>query len=221
MSLHRTIAAAAMNVGRVIASLALLMLVACGANMPKSGYGINHNAADYLHMQQLQQPLVERFQVCAEQGCDSLSTLNFGEQEWGQIKALFQPAPTAAEQERKQIARAVALMETLVGSKNGTLNDRSRNSGLFSGYPQLDCVAESANTTVTLMLLQQQGVLQYHQVIYPYHRGFFSFQAAHYSAAIEEINTQRRYAVDSWFFANGELPVIVPAQDWKEGYDPG
>ncbi len=220
MSLHSTIAGVARNVGRVIVLLALLMLLGCGANLPKSGYGIQHSAADYLSLHHLQTPVTESFQVCAAQGCDRTSTVTFGEQEWVQIRDLFNPAPVQAEQERIQIARAVALMEKLVGDKNGTKNDHGRNSGLFSGYPQLDCVAESANTTVTLMLLQQQGLLRFHRALYPQHRGFFSFQAAHYSAAIEELNSQQRYAVDSWFFANGELPVIVPVKDWQEGYDP-
>ncbi|MCW9052865.1 MAG: hypothetical protein OQJ91_11250 [Motiliproteus sp.] len=176
---------------------------------------------EYLRLHKVQPPQRERFQVCAAQGCDSISTLSYSTEQWQQLQKLFQPVAKNADQEREQIAQAVALMEVFNGAQNGTSHDQGRNSGMLSGDQQLDCVAESSNTTVALLLLQQRNWIRFHQPIYPYHRGFFSFQMPHYSAAIEELATGKRYAVDSWFFANGQAPVVVPAEHWKKGYDPG
>ncbi len=198
----------------------LLSMSGCSSHTNKGQFRVDHQAADFLQLQKLQQPTVANFQVCAAQGCDRISTLSYENEEWQRIARLFETPVISAQQERQRISQAVALAEQLVGGKNGTAYDYGRNAGLFSGHPQLDCVAESANTTVAMMLLQQQGMLKYHRVIYPHNRNILSFRMAHYSAAIEERETQRRFAVDSWFFDNGKQPVIVPIEDWKDGYDP-
>jgi hypothetical protein len=128
-------------------------------------------------------------------------------------------AETESE-EREQISAAVALMERIVGPKSNTQNDRARNEGETSKDPQLDCVAETANTTVSLLMMQEQGLFKWHRVIYPKLRGFNTEGETHNSAAIEGLQSGEQYVVDSWFFKNGREPVIVPARLWRNGYDP-
>ncbi len=208
-----------------VLKILLLMIVITSAgctsrNSPVESL-VNHTHLDFLKYHNVgRQPQLQSFEVCASVGCDRISTLGYTAEEWQGISALFVQPSADSAQERERIGVAVAMMERLIGPKNNTSYDQPRNSGLFTFKPQLDCIAESANTTVALMLLEQQGLLIHHRIIYPRHRGLFTLQAPHNAAAIEELETGRRYVVDSWFFANGEKPVIVPAELWKSGYEP-
>jgi hypothetical protein len=39
----------------------------------------------------------------------------------------------------------------------------------------------------------------------------------HWSAVIRDRNTGKRYAVDSWFLDNGQLPFIQALDEWLSG----
>ena len=49
-------------------------------------------------------------------------------------------------------------------------------------------------------------------------RGIFVTGWPHSTATIEEIQNQRQFAVDSWFFDNGEDAVVVPYDAWVAGW---
>jgi hypothetical protein len=51
-------------------------------------------------------------------------------------------------------------------------------------------------------------------------RHFFFSGWPHSTAVIRQLDTQARYAVDSWFFDNGQPATIVPFELWKAGYIP-
>jgi hypothetical protein len=42
----------------------------------------------------------------------------------------------------------------------------------------------------------------------------------HTTAVIRDIENRQDYVVDSWFFDNGERPVIMPLEEWKSGWSP-
>lgn len=172
------------------------------------------------HFDVEQHPSIEDFETCASAGCRKRTQLCYTESEWQSIRTLFEPTPQSAAEERKRLLVAVAAMETLVGEKNGTSGDHPRNRRRGSKEPQLDCIAEAANTTVALLLLEQDHLLQFHRVSYPQHRGFAHLEFPHNSAAIIEHENGAHYVIDSWFFANGEPPICVTVDEWKNGYDP-
>jgi hypothetical protein len=174
----------------------------------------------YLSHFDLKQPQVNDFEVCASSGCRDVSPLGYTDSEWQSIRSIFEPVPTSAAEERERIKIAVAAMEQIIGVKNGTSGDAPRNRRSEGTGSQLDCIAEAANTTVALLLFQQEGLLQFHLVGYPQHRGFLRGRLPHNTASIYEKSTNAHYTVDSWFFKNGEPPVCVPVSDWKAGYDP-
>ncbi|MEH6628531.1 MAG: hypothetical protein V7739_18995 [Motiliproteus sp.] len=188
-----------------------LLLIGCVTNGPPQAFLTHY---------QLASPRIDDFQVCARFGCDDVVGISYQQTDWQHINALFEPPSLGPKQERERIANAVALMESLTGQQVNTANDQARNDGWLAGSPQLDCVAESANTTVSLLLLQQLGVLKYHRILYPSHRGLMSLQSPHNAATIEELGSSKSYVVDSWFYANGEAPVIVSTESWKAGFDP-
>ena len=146
-----------------------------------------------------QQPTIDDFETCASAGCRKRTRLSYSESEWQSIRSIFEPAPQSATEERERLLVAVAAMETLVGEKNGTSGDNAKNQRNGSKEPQLDCIAEAANTTVALLLLKQDDLLRYHRVSYPQHRGFVHLQYPHNSAAvIEDQNGQHAYTNPVW-----------------------
>lgn len=174
----------------------------------------------YLSRYGVPEPTRDAFHTCARTNCNRQSALAYQPHEWSQIEALFSDRSRSAAEERQAVRQAVALMETFVGSKNNTAGDLGRNKGWFAGSPQLDCVAETINTTVALLLLEQNQLLAHHSVAYPRHRGFLDLTGPHYTAVLLDRRAQQDYVVDSWFFDNGQLPVVVTAQEWQAGYDP-
>ena len=184
------------------------------------GCGSSRQPQLYLSYFDMKQPQVGDFEVCASSGCRTLSHLAYTACEWGEISAIFEPAPTSPADERERIKIAVAKIEQIVGSKNGTSGDAARNQRPKGIGKQLDCIAEAANTTVALLLFEKENLLRYHTVGHPQHRGLLHGRLPHNTASIYENATFNHYAVDSWFFKNGEPPICVPVNKWKAGYDP-
>jgi len=178
-------------------------------------------AADWMfRAERVKDPTQDRFSVCFDHSCHTIVTLSFTNREWQQVTApLRQPASSAAA-ERSAIAQVIALMEQVVGGKTGTAGDRGGNLAGFGQQGQMDCIDESNNTSTYLRLLQQDGLLRYHVLQDTATRFGLSAGMPHTTAVILDVATQRRYAVDSWFFDNGELPVIMLLEDWKSGWRP-
>ena len=172
----------------------------------------------YLMMYQDFPPAQQRFQVCHDVGCEHLTPVSLAAPQWQQLAATFQPTAANAEAERRQVGQAVALFERLVGPIADTANDQARNN--MSSGAQLDCIAETINTTTYLTLFEQQGWLRWHAVALPRHRGLFTLQAPHNTAVLVEKGSGREYVIDTWFHANGQIPEIVPLESWLAGYDP-
>jgi len=165
-------------------------------------------------------PTIEGFDVCDGAGCRSISSLDYSKEEWMQIRAIFEPRPENSAAERERINVAIGAMETIIGLKNGTLGDAPRNRRQLGTGKQIDCIAEAANTTVALMLLKQEGLLHFHRVGYPQHRGFARLRLPHNSASVVEESTGATYVIDSWFFEGGAPAVSIPANEWKSGFSP-
>lgn len=165
-------------------------------------------------------PTINEFDVCDSAGCRSVTGLRYTSDEWDSIATIFAPTPTSAAEERERINIAVGAMETIIGSKNGTLGDAPKNKRHLGTGKQIDCIAEAANTTVALLLLKKEGLLRYHFVDFPKHRGFTRLRLPHNAASITDFKTGETYVIDSWFFAGGEPAISVPVDIWKAGYDP-
>jgi len=193
--------------------LALVMLTGCqGLNPAKPEIYIAHYQ-DF-------PPEVKHFQVCHDVDCLNLTSVTLDKAAWQNLGDNFSVSGKSAEAERNQISAAIALFEEITAPIAKTQTDLARNDSGSVGDRQLDCIAETVNTTTYLMLFEQQGWLKWHQVGFPKHRGLFTLQAPHNAAVIVEEATGREYVVDSWFHKNGEQPEIVTADQWSAGYDP-
>jgi len=166
-------------------------------------------------------PSPEDFSVCYDHTCKTVQQISITPKQWQTVKQTFNPPAKTAELERQQIARAIALMEPLVGPLTGTLNDKGYNlAGLSTSGRQMDCIDESTNTTTYLTMLSQANKLKWHRVEDPVTRGFFIFGWPHTTAVIYASSTKKHWAVDSWFYDNGKKPAIVPMNLWKDGWEP-
>ncbi len=191
--------------------LCMLACAACGARDSSL-----QSTLDRLH---LANPEPTSFKVCRGFGCRTVTGAAFTPEEWGGVRALFEPGPDNAAQERSTVRQAVSLWENLLGPKIGTDDDQPENTGTGRGTTQLDCVAEAVNTSVFLLMLENDGLLKYHRVVRTEKRGL-GIISPHNTAVLEETGSGRQWAVDSWFHANGVPPEVVDLDLWRQGYTP-
>jgi len=165
-------------------------------------------------------PSMYQLEVCHHGGCAQVTPLELNHADWIPLDALFlQPVLTAAE-ERVKIAKAIGILEDIIGRKTGTSSDRAGTFGNSDYSGQLDCNDEAINTTTYLRMLQQAGYIEFHTVRDMRTRNFFLDGWPHTTAVIRDIDTGQRYAVDSWFYDNGHPATILPFKVWKDNYFP-
>lgn len=192
---------------RVWGGIIALLLAGCASRVPLGELAATH-------------PTLAELPVCHGHGCKIRTVVSLDETQWGAVTAIFEPLPESPADERERIARAIGELERLVGAKAGTAHDSGQNQ-LIGASGQLDCVDETANTQTYLRLLQNAGLLRWHAVASPASRGWPEDTWVHNTAVVAMRDTGTRYAVDSWFFDNGEPAVVVPLQDWLDGWEPG
>ena len=169
----------------------------------------------------ISKPTPDVFSVCFNHSCQTVETHSITRQEWQRFVTPLETPSESAEKERDAVARAIAIMEEIVGSKTGTGQDLGENLHGLLKTGQMDCIDESTNTTTYLYMLEQAGYLKWHTLVDSSTRFGIFAGMPHTTAVIEDINTHTRYAVDSWFFDNGMPPAIIKLSAWKKGWDPG
>jgi hypothetical protein len=157
----------------------------------------------------------ERVEVCQNFACKQQQTVALSPQAIQSLRQIFIPAPSTAADERGRIRQTIAKLEQIIGARVGTSQDIGKNYDPNRDYPgQLDCIAESTNTTRYLELLTRLELLQWHQLQPRHYRSRYLIDG-HWTAVIEESASQQQYAVDSWYWDNGEPPEIQPLEDWR------
>ncbi|HTH18164.1 MAG TPA: hypothetical protein VL974_16015 [Magnetospirillum sp.] len=159
-------------------------------------------------------PLTTPMVLCEEAGCVQTGAQALTPAEAARLRGLFADGEDSPAAERTRIRKAIALYETLIGTRNGTWRDHPGNEREYPDEPgQLDCIAESVNTLTYLSRLAHAGLLNHHQVGSFIHR--YTVVLQHVAVDIVETGTEDRYAVDSWVGANGEEPELLPYADWR------
>jgi hypothetical protein len=173
------------------------------------------DALSYLASKDIPPPRPDRVMVCHDFGCAVHTPVPLGAGDIADFRRLLQGSKTA-EAERAAVGRAIALMERKVGPLAGTSKDRGGLDPMTPERGQQDCIDESTNTTQYLVLLDDLGLLRFHQPSGPSSRGMLiDFRYPHQTAVMIERASGRAWAVDSWPRANGELPDIMPLDQWR------
>lgn len=165
------------------------------------------------------QPTPSHFSVCHSMSCYRISEVSLTKEDWSDILGLFSKTMNA-EEERLSIQQAIARLEMLIGQQIGSKNDLARNQITNNRFGQMDCIDEATNTSVYLRMLENAQALKWHTTAPRTSRGIFQGQAPHNTATIIDSQTHTRYAVDSWFYGNGEKPVIIHLDSWMSGWEP-
>ena len=160
----------------------------------------------------------QTLQVCYDFSCKTQQEVELSAEEWRSVTGWFSPAPLNAEQEREKHRQAIGWLEVVIGRHTPTHNDKGLNLEKNpTGPGQLDCIDESLNITTYMGLLKSQGYLRYHRVLERTYRRFGFY--GHWAGHIEEIESGRKYVIDSWFQDNGMLPYIADSIDWHDMTD--
>ncbi len=175
----------------------------------------------YMASKKLKTPTIASFPHCQNYDCAVVKNVTLGKPEWKRIEKSFGKKAKTAAQEREKIGKIIGVFEEVLGPITKTEGDRE---GTFvqTGDGQLDCVDESTNTTVYLTLLQQKGLITFHEIGQPEVRyPLISGRGwMHQTAVITDTKTGERFAVDSWFEDNGVPAYIVPLEEWRNGWHP-
>lgn len=167
-----------------------------------------------------EKPTLEKFSFCWGGTCAAIEKVGLTPAEWNRVRALFDPLPADAASERKTIRRAIGLLESIVGPKTGTAGDKAGTFGNSAWPGQLDCNDEATNSTSYMRLMRADGLIRFHEILDTKTRGGFLFFGRHSTAVIAETGSMQRFAVDSWFYDNGQPATILPLETWQAGWKP-
>jgi hypothetical protein len=156
--------------------------------------------------------------ICYNYDCAVTARVDFRGNELRAARRLLLRAMDAAE-ERKAISLVIGLFEVAAGRQTPIGADKGRNVNDDGLDGRMDCIDESANTTSYLRLLESKGWLKHHQVLEPVMRAPLLVND-HWAARIVEKRTSQAYAVDSWFFDNGQPAFVEPLDEWLAGAEP-
>ena len=135
-------------------------------------------------------PSLAEFEICQGGGCVQSDTLSLTPAEWDNVTRLFTPQPQTAEAERNAISLAIGLLEDMVGTKIGTAADRAGTFNNSYYLHQQDCNDEAINSTTYMRLMQQAGLIRFHDILDTRTRQFFFTGWPHTAAVIREQATQ-------------------------------
>jgi len=156
--------------------------------------------------------------ICYNYGCAVTAQVDLQVNELHAARRLLLRA-TDAVGEREAIALVIGLFEVAAGRQTPTWADKGRNVNDDGVDGRMDCIDESANATSYLRLLESKDWLKHHLVLEPVKRAPLLVNV-HWAARIVEKKTGREFAVDSWFFDNGQPAFVVPLDEWRDGAEP-
>jgi hypothetical protein len=160
----------------------------------------------------------DEVEICYNYSCAVSAKVNLRVNELRAAKRLLLRADDA-EEEREAIGLVVALFETVAGQQTPTWADKGGNVSDDAVDGRMDCIDESTNATTYLRLLESHGWLKHHRVLDPVKRAPLLVNT-HWAARIVEKDSGREFAVDSWFFDNGQPAFVAPLEEWLSGATP-
>jgi hypothetical protein len=200
-----------------LASLAAILAVSGCVKMDA-----DHFSTTYLDQYATPNPTPAQFSECRGYGCLVVSHVSLSKDAWQRVVAVFKPPAKDAPAERQRIARAVALMQKLVGDQTGTSVHQWTHKDLEilpnkGDLSQLDCIDEAVNTWTYMTLMEKAGLFQFHQVARLSHAGTLTDIR---NAAVLHEKGGAYYAIDPSLVDVGVPPPIMPLATWLDHWPP-
>jgi len=208
----------AVRFGGILAGLcAALAVSACAQNA-------NHLNTHYLSQFATAEPTLADFTVCHGFGCAERSNASLNLAQWRKVKAEFHPRARNAKAERQQIAKAVALIQRMVGPQTGTAVHQwtHRNKLIYPNFgdtTQLDCVDEAVNTWTYMTLMERGKLLRFHSVAQLANAGGLNDPFMRNTAVLKQ-KDGTYYAIDASIVDGGVPPPIIPLTTWIAHWPP-
>jgi hypothetical protein len=196
----------------VVIVVSALVLAACSVTQP--------NARQYLELYDIVDPRPSNFTICYGYGCRQSARVQLTTEQWGRIRAVFEPRPTDAPRERECIVLAIGVLESIVGPLTGTDEDIGWSLKVAFRKNQMDCEDEAVNTCMYLTMMQDDGLITFHDIYKPTMRGFVVMGWPHVATVIKDKQTSERFVVDSWLKDKDHPAYVVPYKEWKWGWRP-
>jgi hypothetical protein len=201
----------------VLISAVSLLLLGCAGNP--------HNlSGHYLDQFAEADPTPANFRECHGFGCAEKSRVSLDRHQWHTVAAVFSPAPRNSQDERRRIAKAIALMQRLVGAQTGTSahqwthKDR-RIRPNFGDPTQLDCIDEAVNTWTYLTMMERSKFFRFHRVEKLAFAGLPADTDPRNAAVIQE-HGGGYFAVDPSLVDAGVPPPVIPLEKWLGKWPP-
>lgn len=201
----------------LLVSAASLMLLGCAANP-------QHLSGHYLDQFAETDPTPAHFRECHGFGCAEKSRVSLDKHQWRRVAAVFSPAAKNAQDERRRIAKAVALMQHLVGAQTGTGVHQWTHKDLrilpnFGDPTQLDCIDEAVNTWTYLTMMERSGLFRFHRVANLAYAGLPADTNPRNAAVLEE-RGGKYFAIDPSLVDVGVPPPVIPLEAWLGTWPP-
>jgi hypothetical protein len=194
-----------------------LALSACAQNP-------NNLSPHYLDRFATANPTVASFTVCHGFNCVERKPVSLTADQWRRVTATFKPPAKTAQQERQQIGRAVALVESFVGPQAGIAAKQWTHKYMLvlpnlGDLTQIDCVDASVNTWTYMTLMERAGLFKFHKVTDLSYAGSFTDPDVRNTAVVQEINGGY-FAVDASLVDHEKPPLIMPLAVWLDTWPP-
>ena len=213
-----------MPIVRPLTLLAPLALALAGC-MTSSGGGDAPLSSEYLGRYAETSPTPASFIECHGFGCAERSRVSLSAAEWGRVKAQLAPPAHDARAERAKVARAIAVMQKIVGVQTGTGVHQWTHKDMMIlpnlGDPtQRDCIDEAVNTWTTMTMMERAGLLRFHTVAELGYAGLPTDTNPRNTAVLREKAGGALYAVDASLTDGGEPPYVMPLTVWAGDWPP-
>lgn len=201
---------------------------ACGLVVALAVCACAHNSGPfnttYLERFASPNPSREHFTECHGFGCAVISHVSLDANAWRRVVAVFNPRPKNAQAERQRIARAVALVQILVGKQTGTAAHQWTHRAMlvwpnFGDVTQLDCIDEAVNTWTYLTLMEKDGLFGFHRVAQIAHGGGLTDPNIRNAATLREIG-DGYFVIDPSLVDVGVPAPIMPLATWLGSWPP-
>lgn len=204
--------------GRIFIGLTLALAVsACAQNK------FNQTTV-YLDRHAAPNPTVADFTVCHGFNCTEKKRASLSREQWQRVAATFQPRAKSAQQERQQIARAVALVQGFVGPQVGIAAKQWTHYKMYvlpnlGDTTQIDCVDAAVNTWTYMTLMERDGLFHFHRVAQLSNAGSVTDPNLRNTAVLQEKNGGL-FAIDASLGDHDRPPLVMPLEAWMGDWPP-